>query len=140
MRVVHLVVAGLLTLVAVEASAQQSAGRNQGEVARGRYIVEQVAMCGECHSTRDDRGGIVPGTRFMGGALPVRPTWASESDWALRAPRIAGLPGYTDQLATRLLTEGAIGRNGVQLRAPMPRFRMTTEDAAAVAAYLRSIQ
>lgn len=39
----------------------------------------------------------------------------------------------------RLLTQGAIGRDGVQLRPPMPRFRMTPQDGADVVAYLQSL-
>ena len=42
--------------------------------------------------------------------------------------------------AQRLLTEGSISRRGVQLRAPMPRFRMTPQDAADVTAFLRSLR
>jgi hypothetical protein len=94
-------------------------------------------MCFECHSTRDSAGNLVPSTLFMGGAMPVRPPWPG--DWALRTPRIKGLPGYTDELAIRLLTQGAIGRDGQQLRPPMPRFRMTPQDAADVIAFLRSL-
>jgi len=108
-----------------------------GNVERGRYLVERVANCGECHSTRDSEGNIVQGTKFMGGPMVVVPSWSI--DWPNRFPRIAGLPGYTDEQAIRLLTQGAIKRDGTQLRAPMPRFRMTTEDAAAVIAYLRSL-
>ena len=112
-----------------------------GDVARGRYLVESVVMCAECHSTRDRQGDIVPGTRLMGGPLPVSsPSWPrARGAWALRTPRIAGLPGYTDELAMRVLTEGAIGRDGRQLRLPMPRFRMTPDDAADVVAYLRFV-
>lgn len=94
-------------------------------------------MCYECHSTRDAQGNIVRGTEFKGGPLPIRPPWPS--DWPTSAPRIAGLPGYTDELAIRLLTQGAIKRDGTQLRAPMPRFRMTPQDAADVVAYLGSL-
>jgi hypothetical protein len=73
----------------------------------------------------------------MGGAMPARPMWSA--DWPDRFPRIAGLPGYTDEQAIRLLTDGAIKRDGTQLRAPMPRFRMNPQDAAAVVAYLKSM-
>lgn len=104
---------------------------------RGRYIVERVAMCGECHSSRDQAGVILPETRLQGGPLPVQVPWRP-ADWPVQVPRIAGLPGYTDIEALRLLTEGAIKRNGSQARAPMPRFRMTPEDAADVIAFLRS--
>jgi hypothetical protein len=129
-----------LLLVAVRTSAQQpstTAGTPSGNVERGRYIVERVAMCYECHSTRDLEGNIVAGTRFKGGPMPMRPPW--RSDWPLQIPRIAGLPGYTDEDAIRLLTRGAIKRDGTQLRYPMPRFRMTPQDAADVIAYLRTL-
>jgi mono/diheme cytochrome c family protein len=107
-----------------------------GNAEHGRYLAEHVAMCVECHSGRDDRGNIIESEKYLGGAIPFSPPWPN--DWATRAPRNKGLPGYTDSQALRLLTEGAIGRDGVQLRPPMPRFRMTPQDAADVIAFLRS--
>lgn len=126
-------------VTAVESQAQpgRAAAGEGSDLERGRYLVERVIMCVECHSSRDAQGNLVDETRFMGGAVPVRPPWPN--DWALQTPRIAGLPGYTDAMAMRVFTEGAIGRNGTQLRLPMPRFHMTPEDAAAVIAYLRSL-
>jgi mono/diheme cytochrome c family protein len=109
----------------------------KGNAERGLYLVTHVAMCVECHSERDQHGAIIPGREFMGGPIPTRPAWAQ--DWAERAPRNAGLPGYSDREALRLLTEGAIARDGRQLRPPMPRFRMTPEDAADVIAFMRSL-
>ena len=130
---------GVVMLVgATELSAgQQTASSPGGNPERGRYLVERVVMCGECHSTRDQNGDIVSGTRFRGGPMPARPMWPV--DWPNAFPRIAGLPGYSDEQAMRLLTQGAIKRDGTQLRMPMPRFRMNTQDAADVIAYLRSM-
>jgi hypothetical protein len=108
----------------------------RGDLEHGRYLVERVVMCFECHSTRDSDGNIVPGTKFLGGPMPMRPPWPA--DWPQVIPRIAGLPGYTDELAIRLLTQGAIKRDGTALRRPMPPFRMTPQDAADVVAYLRT--
>jgi Cytochrome c len=108
-----------------------------GNIAHGRYLAEHVAMCIECHSGRDAQGNIIESELFLGGPIPFAPPWPN--DWANRAPRNRGLPGYTDEQALRLLTEGAIGRDGTQLRPPMPRFRMTTQDAADVIAFLRSL-
>ena len=116
--------------------APQAASRATGNLEHGRYLVEQVIMCWECHSARDGQGTIVVGTKFKGGAMPVRPTFSG--DWPNQIPRIAGLPGYDDEQAMRLLTQGAIRWDGRQLRAPMPRFRMSQQDAADVIAYLRS--
>jgi hypothetical protein len=93
-------------------------------------------MCVECHSTRDAAGQIIPGREYMGGNVPFRPPWPNE--WATVAPRNGGLLGYDDAQAKRLLMEGAIGRDGRQLLPPMPRFRMTAQDAEAVIAFLRT--
>jgi mono/diheme cytochrome c family protein len=138
-----LVISSLLCLaVAVSLSGQQPPAASQpakvsGNVEHGRYLVENVIMCYECHSTRDPQGAIVPGTRFKGGPMPMRPSW--NTDWPLQIPRIAGLPGYTDEQAMRLLTQGAIRFDGKQLRYPMPRFHMSPQDAADVIAYLRTL-
>ena len=136
-----LALAALLTILAARApgqSASQTARHaSRGNVEHGRYIAERVAMCIECHSGRDANGNILQSALFEGGPIPFAPPWPN--DWANRAPRNKGLPGYTDEQALRLLTEGAIGRDGKQLRPPMPRFRMTRQDAADVIAFLRSL-
>jgi mono/diheme cytochrome c family protein len=106
-----------------------------GNAEHGRYLVENVVHCVECHSSRDTQGHILPGTRYLGGPLPFSPPWPN--DWATQVPRNKGLPGYTDQLAFRLFTQGSISRRGEVLRPPMPRFRMTPQDAADVIAYMR---
>jgi mono/diheme cytochrome c family protein len=108
-----------------------------GNAERGRYLVMDVAQCVECHSPRDANGVILPGEEFTGAPVPFRPPWPN--DWAIRAPRNRGLPGYSTELGVRLLTQGGVDREGRQLRPPMPRFRMTPQDAADVVAYLKSL-
>jgi mono/diheme cytochrome c family protein len=110
----------------------------RGNAEHGRYIVEHVAMCIECHSGRDAKGNILSSQLYLGAPIPFAPPWPN--DWAMRAPRNKGLPGYDDAQALRLLTQGAIGRNGENLRPPMPRFRMNVQDASDVIAYLRSLE
>jgi hypothetical protein len=109
-----------------------------GNIEHGRYLVHDVAMCPQCHSPRDEAGDIIESRMFDGGPIPFRPPWPN--DWAILAPRNAGLPGYDDAAAIRLLTQGAIGRDGKQLRPPMPRFHMTKQDASDVIAYMRSLR
>ena len=122
---------------AAPAAPSSQTGAITGNIEHGRYIAEHVAMCVECHSGRDPRGNIIDAERYLGAPIPVGPAWAT--DWALRAPRNKGLPGYDDAMAMRLLTEGSVGRDGLQLKLPMPRFRMTPQDAADVIAFLRSL-
>jgi mono/diheme cytochrome c family protein len=143
-----LLLAVAILAVVVDVSAQQprsepppaasSKSIPAGNIEHGRYLVERVIMCAECHSPRDEHGNIIEEQRFMGAPVPVKPWWPN--DWAERAPRNRGLPGYTVEQGIRLLTEGAIGRDGRQLRPPMPRFHMTTQDAADVVAYMKSLQ
>lgn len=106
----------------------------RGNPEHGQYLAEHVAMCVECHSPRDENGNIIDGAKYLGAELP----FAVPSGWAQRAPRNRGLAGYSDEMAMRLLTQGAIGRDGQRLRPPMPRFRMSAQDAADVIAFLRS--
>jgi hypothetical protein len=124
------------TATPARTTASAAADVTRGDLEHGRYLVERVVMCFECHSARDANGAIIPSTRFYGGPMPMRPPWPV--DWPEAIPRIAGLPGYTDELAMRLLTQGAIKRDGTKLRRPMPEFRMTPQDAADVIAYIRS--
>src|SRR5215203_440665 len=44
------------------------------KVARGRYIVEDVAMCGRCHSPVDMHGNRDRTHWLMGGAVGIAPT------------------------------------------------------------------
>jgi len=114
-----------------------STGTNWGQIARGKYIVEGVAMCGTCHTPRTDSGEIDQEHWLDGAALwllPAHPT----ADWPLKAPRLAGSPAASDEELVRLLTTG-IWRTGRRLKAPMPQFRMSQADAKAVVAYLRSL-
>jgi len=105
-----------------------------GEVERGRYIVESVAMCGRCHTPSND-AGQTDLTRRLAGAPILQPV----PGWATYAPRLAGSPPGTDAEFVRLLTTG-ISRTGSPPRLPMPGFRMARPDAEAVLAYLKSLR
>jgi mono/diheme cytochrome c family protein len=123
----------LIVVVSLLASRSAVAGP---PVERGRYLAEHVAMCGECHTPRR-QDGTLDRDRWLGGApIPVQPP-PFVTAWAIEAPRIAGLAAYTDEQAIRLFTTGT-ARNGQPLRPPMPQFRFTHDDAAAVLAYLRA--
>jgi len=125
------------TAQAQNQGAAANAGGNAARVARGKYIVDGVAMCGTCHTPRNDSGEIDRGRWLDGAALWLLPAHPVE-DWPLKAPRIAGSPPASDEEMVRLLTTG-IWKTGTSLRPPMPQFRMSREDAEAVVAYLRSL-
>jgi mono/diheme cytochrome c family protein len=112
-------------------------GANSGQIARGKYIVEDVAMCGTCHTPRTDSGAMDQQHWLDGAALWLLPAHPI-ADWPLKAPRLAGSPAASDEELVKLLTTG-IWKTGNHLRQPMPQFRMSQTDAEAVVAYLRSL-
>lgn len=114
--------------------AEKTAG---GDVARGKYIVESVAMCGQCHTPRDSEGNPDRGRWLQGGSLPFAPA-TPDPNWPVSAPRIGGNPPANDADMVKLLTTG-IWVTDNRLRFPMPQFRMDRGDAEAVVAYLKSV-
>ena len=122
-----------------KASAKPAAHRadNAAQIARGKYLVEGVAMCGMCHTQHDARGQADANHPLEGAALWLNPSTAIPN-WPLRAPRIGGTPPATNEQMVTLLTTG-VWIDGKNLRAPMTQFRMTREDAEAVVVYLRSM-
>ena len=130
----------LFASASVVVFAQAPAAKNSSgqEANRGKYIVDNVAMCSQCHTPRDSDGNLEREHWLTGSAVWLLPAKPSE-DWPLKAPRIAGTPPGTDEEMITLLTTG-IWRDGRRLRPPMPQFRMTREDAASVVAYLKSLK
>lgn len=134
-----LFVGGWFTASAQQAKSDKSLGSetHARQVARGKYLVEDVAMCGTCHTPRDESGYLEKSHWLDGAALWLLPA-RQNMDWPLKAPRIAGSPSASDEQMVTLLTTG-VWKDGTRLRAPMPQFRMNKEDAEAVVAYLRSL-
>ena len=107
------------------------------DVARGKYLVEGVAICGECHTPRDSNGNPDRARWLQGATVPWLPA-KPDANWPINAPRISGAPPASDADMIKLLTTG-IWTNGNRLRFPMPQFRMERSDAEAVVAYLKSV-
>jgi mono/diheme cytochrome c family protein len=129
-------------VVLIAAFTAGAAGSNlpdeSAAVARGKYLVEGVALCGRCHTPVDDTGKPNR-TRWLMGAPVATQSSTGSKGWAVVAPRLAGAPPGTADEFIRLLTTG-IARTGIPPKPPMPQFRMTREDAQAVLAYLRSLE
>jgi mono/diheme cytochrome c family protein len=126
--------AGWNMLKTGEATAAQKGQDTQIE--RGKYLVDNVAMCSECHTPRDAAGNLEQNRYLQGAAIwimPVRPI----PNWAQNAPALVGFP-YTDEEGERVLEQGS-GPEGEVLRPPMHIYHMKPEDAKAIVAYLKSL-
>jgi mono/diheme cytochrome c family protein len=116
---------------------QKAASHQSNDLARGKYLVENVAMCGECHTPRDASGNLIEARDLQGA-----PTWISpvhpDSNWAWNAPTLAGFAAYSDADAVNILEKG-MGANGQPIQRPMHIYHMSHEDALAIVAYLKSL-
>lgn len=133
------VLASILT-VAFSLRAAQPAAEQASEhgllVERGRYLVNNIGLCADCHTPRNERGEFVRELWLEGSALPFAPS--VPMPWAPVAPPIAGLRSMTDAQAIEFLTHG-VRPDGSRPLPPMPEFRFTEADARAVVAYLRTL-
>jgi mono/diheme cytochrome c family protein len=128
----------VLSILAMKAALSSPASPEQSaKLARGRYLVEGVGMCGDCHTPRNEKGEPIPGKTLQGAVLAFQPI-APMPVWAEKSSNIAGLPGWTDEQAVKFLMTG-IAYNELPGRPPMPQYRCNQQDAEAMVAYLRSL-
>jgi mono/diheme cytochrome c family protein len=131
----------LLMVPAVAASIgwtkPAKAPADKADVERGRYLVENVAMCGECHTPRNAEGELDRNEWLQGAPVWIRPV-APIKNWADNVPALAGFPSFTEEQAERVLEKGT-GPLGEVLRPPMHIYHMNPADAKAIIAYLKSL-
>jgi mono/diheme cytochrome c family protein len=106
---------------------QQNSPSADDEVARGKYIVESVAKCNECHSPRGQNEQPAKGLSLSGAKLEFKPITPNAS-WAESAPNIRGIKGYNEEAEVTLFSRG-IAKNYGELAPPMPSYKMTEDDA-----------
>lgn len=113
-------------------------GVAHAQEARGKYIVERVGMCGDCHTPRDAKGEPIAAQALHGAPLGLRPLHPMQ--FAEYAPRIAGLPVNWTPQETAIFLQTGKRADGSSPLPPMPPYRLTKEDAWAVVDYLRSLK
>lgn len=123
------------------AAVPQRATDGTAQIARGKYLANGIARCFGCHSPLSNADP----------ALPIPATLGSGDQWLdgklqVGAPNITpdpatGLGRWTDQQIVRAIREG-IGLSGQRLSThPANHYSVMTDgDAAAIAAYLRSLR
>lgn len=126
------------------AAEQVSIEPTPGRLARGKYLVENVAQCVACHSERDwslYAGPVVAGTDGKGGeAFDQKQGFPG----AYYAPNLTPhhLKDWSDGEVLRAITSG-VSRDGRPLFPVMPYLsygKMDREDVYSIISYVRSLQ
>src|ERR1022692_1062770 len=137
-RMIAAVAAASLLLVPVlRGQKLQTKTASPATLARGKYLVEQIGMCGDCHTPHNEKGEPIKEQWLQGATLPFKPI-VPMPVWADKSSSIAGLPGWEKDAAIKFMMTG-IAFNGLPARPPMPQYRYNQPDAEAIVAYLKSV-
>jgi mono/diheme cytochrome c family protein len=136
----HIIAAGgiFAVLSAIAETTPSPAVAADPRIEHGKYLVHQAAMCTDCHTPRNEKGGFIESKHLTGAPIGFKPL--GPMPWTPVAPGIAGLPdGYKGEDMIRFLMTG-VRPNGTSALPPMPSYRLSREDAEAIATYLQSLQ
>jgi mono/diheme cytochrome c family protein len=130
----------LATGLAVVATTLTVVGQD-ANIERGKYLVEEVGRCQECHTPRTETGAF-DRAQWMKGATLIGVPAAPVAGWHQKSPDLTS----TSALWTRWGQDGfskflqtAKNPRGGSAGPPMPAYTMKAEDADAMAAYLKSL-
>ena len=125
-----------LALVAVVAFGQDD------KVARGKYLVEEVAKCQDCHTPKMDNGSYIKSSWMKGATIAVMPA-NPVTGWNAAAPDITANSAvwkrWGDDGMIAFLETGKTPRGGAA-GPPMPTYTLKHDDAVAVVAFLKTLQ
>ena len=112
------------------------------KLARGKYLVEEVARCQECHTPRLPDGEF-DRTKWLKGMVqtiqPIEPikNWHKTSPDLTAASRLWQRWGDAGML--KFLTTG-VTPSGGSAGPPMPTYKLRQDDAEAIIEYLKSLK
>ncbi len=133
----------LLLTAALGAAALFAADEADPKVERGKYLVNEVAKCQDCHTPRMmDTSDLIKSAWLKGAALDFTPVNAPPN-WRSKSPDITS----SSPIWSRWGEDGMVkfletGKNprGHAADPPMPAYNLSHDDAVAVVAYLKSLK
>ena len=130
-----------LAIVAMAATLGVSASAAaQSTVERGRYLVESIMGCGNCHTPQGPNGPL-PGKTLAGGLEFEHPGFFKAYSTNITPDPETGIGKWTDAQIKIAIREGR-RPDGTLIRPPMPfelYRRLADADLDAIVAYLRTV-
>jgi mono/diheme cytochrome c family protein len=130
---------GWWAAILAAAAVTQAGAQAPGSVERGRYLMQTVVACGNCHFQRGPKGEPLPEKGLSGGMVFDEPPFKAHASNITPDPE-TGIGRWTDAQLAKAIREG-IRPDGSVIGPPMPiEFyrRMADDDLAAIIAYLRA--
>ena len=130
----------VLLLLSISGAAAES------PVERGRYLVNGILACGNCHTPKDPAGRPIPGKELAGGGITLDlPPFAGTASNI--TPEVAtGIGSWSDQQIKAAITRGERPEHGRLAGQPLglPMWvnfykALLPADLEALVAYLRSV-
>jgi mono/diheme cytochrome c family protein len=130
-----------LAVLAAAITAAATSVHAQAPLERGRYLVEGILTCGNCHTPRGPKGVLDTANRHAGGPQ----VWET-AEYRVRPSNItpdkdSGIGGWSAAQVTAAMRDGK-RPNGQQIspQMPYPFYKIfTPADLDAVVAYIQSI-
>jgi mono/diheme cytochrome c family protein len=118
----------------------------QTPVERGRYLVESIMACGNCHTPKDARGAPIAALNLSGGGIRIAPPPFDVVASNITPDRDTGIGAWTEADIKRAIVEGMRPGHGRLANTPLAPVMaagffkaLLPEDLDAVVAYLRSV-
>ena len=124
------------------AGAALMCAADKAQIEYGRYLVEDVGQCHECHTPKLPDGTFDRSKWLKGAVLNIQPLepikgWHKTSPDLTPASRLWSKWG--EGAVLKYLQTG-IAPNGKPADAPMPAYKFKPKDAEAVLEYLKSLK
>jgi mono/diheme cytochrome c family protein len=128
-------------LVSLFVSSIASFGQsNPSPVVRGRYLVNEIGKCGDCHTPRVR--GIPNSSQWLKGSVldvqPIHPV----PGWMNSAPDLTTTrpmwKSWGEDGVVQFFVTGKTP-DGKRAAPPMPSYTLSEQDAHAIVAYLKSL-
>jgi len=129
-------------LIGAVAKSIHAREENANQVERGRYLVEQVGKCSECHTPagpdgRPDKSKWLKGAPLTFAPIGKPPKWEDHAPDITPSGRLFQRWGAKGIAA--FLTTGK-GPGGDAADPPMPTYTLKQDDAEAIVAYLKTLK
>jgi mono/diheme cytochrome c family protein len=132
-----------MRLLVLFAIALTACAQDKAKIELGRYLVEEAAACGFCHTPKTADGAFDKSKWLKGTTLDIQPIGTPPKDWHKASPDLTpsgklwmkwGEASMLKYLQTGLTPSGKFAGP------PMPVYKFKPEHAEAILAYLKTLK